>query len=181
MEAYTMQHAVKPQVVEDTRFIYEAVEDAVRRYGRSRKALIPILQSIQAKIGYLPRIGLEKVSNHLDIPLSTIYGVATFYHQFILEPPGMHIIQICMGTACYIRGNSDNYRFLLNLLGIESNKRTSKDGLFTVLRVRCLGCCSLAPVIKVDDGVYGRVDFNQISMIISFYRSKAKTDNPSSG
>ncbi|MEM2739616.1 MAG: NAD(P)H-dependent oxidoreductase subunit E [Candidatus Bathyarchaeia archaeon] len=167
--------------IEKVEFIDEVVEDAVRRYGRSRRALIPILQSIQARLGYLPRSSLECVSNHLGIPLSTIYGVATFYHQFILEPPGMYIVQVCMGTACYIRGNSENYRFLLNLLGIEPNGRTSKDGLFTVLKVRCLGCCSLAPVIKVGDEVYGRVSFNEIRRITSSCRSKARADNPKPG
>lgn len=163
--------------MENNELIDEVLEDAIRRYGRYKKGLIPILQSIQAKLGYLSKTSLEYVSNHLEVPLSTIYGVATFYHQFILEPPGTYIVQICMGTACYIRGNSENYKFLLNLLGIGPNGRTSMDGLFTVLKVRCLGCCSLAPVIKVNDEVYGKVGFNEIRKIISSYRSRAKVNN----
>lgn len=162
-------------ISEKTKNIDRIVEEAVRRYGRSRKALIPILQSIQAKLGYLPRYSLESVSSNLGIPLSNVYGVVTFYHQFILEPPGTYIIQVCTGTACYIRRNSENYRFLLSLLEIEPNSRASKDGIFTVLRVRCLGCCSIAPVIKVGDEVYSRVNLDEIRRIISFYRAKART------
>ncbi|MBS7642826.1 NAD(P)H-dependent oxidoreductase subunit E [Candidatus Bathyarchaeota archaeon] len=144
---------------------------------RYKRGLIPILQSIQAKLGYPSKTSLEYISNHLGVPLSTIYGVATSYHQFILEPPGTYVVQICMSTACYIRGNSENYKFLLNLLGIKPNGRTFTDGLFIVLKVRCLGCCSLAPVIKVNDEVYGKVGFNEIR---TSYRSRAKVDNPKS-
>ncbi|MEM2939738.1 MAG: NAD(P)H-dependent oxidoreductase subunit E [Candidatus Bathyarchaeia archaeon] len=158
----------------DVEFIEEVINNVIESNGRSRKTLILILQKIQNRLGYLPRWSLELVSNHLQIPLSNIYGVATFYHQFNMEPPGENIIQICMGTACHIKGNSENYNFLLNLLNINSGENTSKDGLFTVFKVRCLGCCSLAPVIKVNDEIYGEVDFKKIRWIISKHRAKAK-------
>jgi len=164
---------------DEVQSVESIVQSVVKSYGRSRRALIPALQRIQDSLGYLPRWSLRLASNHLKVPLSTVYGVATFYHQFSLEPPGEYVIQICMGTACHIRGNSENYAFLLNLLGIGPNEKTSKDGLFTVLKVRCLGCCSLAPVMKVNDDIYGKVDFKKIRKIISRYRSAARVKHTS--
>jgi NADH:ubiquinone oxidoreductase subunit E len=154
--------------------VEKIIGNIAERYNEPRRALILTLQKIQNSLGYLPKWSLELVSNHLKIPLSTIYGVATFYHQFNLNPPGRNVIQVCMGTACHIRGNSENYAFLLNLLNIDPGENTSKDGQFTVLKVRCLGCCSLAPVIKVNDDIYGKVDFPTIRRIISKYRLATK-------
>ena len=150
------------------------IEDAVRSYGKSRRALIPLLQRIQGSFGYLPKWSLEIVSNHLNVSMSVIYGISTFYHQFNLEPQGEYVIQLCMGTACHINGNSENYAFLLKTLGLDQDHNTTEDGLFTVLKVRCLGCCSLAPVMKVNDDIYGKVNFRTIRKIISKYRAKAK-------
>ncbi|MEM1569394.1 MAG: NAD(P)H-dependent oxidoreductase subunit E [Candidatus Bathyarchaeia archaeon] len=161
----------------DVAFIEEVINNVIESNGRSRKTLILILQKIQNRLGYLPKWSLELVSNNLKVPLSSIYGVATFYHQFNMEPPGENIIQICMGTACHIKGNSENYNFLLNLLNINPGENTSKDRLFTVFKVRCLGCCSLAPVIKVNDEIYGEVDFKKLRRIISKYRTKTKGES----
>ncbi|MEM3046411.1 MAG: NAD(P)H-dependent oxidoreductase subunit E [Candidatus Bathyarchaeia archaeon] len=155
------------------------MRDSERSYGKSRTTLIPLLQRVQSELGYLPRWALELVSNHLGINLSTIYGIATFYHQFTLEAPGLHVIQLCMGTACYIRGNSENYSFLAHLLGLEHGAETTKDRLFTLTKARCLGCCSLAPVMKVDDHIYGKVDFKTIRSIINTYRAEARRKNTS--
>ncbi|MCD6324717.1 NAD(P)H-dependent oxidoreductase subunit E [Candidatus Bathyarchaeota archaeon] len=150
------------------------IEDAIRSYGRTRRALIPLLQNIQENFGYLPKWSLEIVSNHLRVPISAIYGISTFYHQFNLEPQGEYVIQLCMGTACHINGNSENYAFLLKTLGLDEGRNTTEDGLFTVLKVRCLGCCSLAPVMKVNDDIYGKVNFRTIRKIISKYRVEAE-------
>ena len=154
--------------------LVKSIEDVIRKYDKSSENLIPLLQEIQKRLGYLPRWSLELVSDHLRIALSKIYGVATFYHQFSLAPPGLYTIQLCMGTACHIKGNADNYKFLMNLLNLNPDEKTTKDGLFTVTKVRCLGCCSLAPVMKVGDDIYGRVDFKSIRRIISKYKAEAK-------
>jgi len=161
---------MKPQ----TDLVERLIHEKVKSYGKSRRALIPLLQEIQTSLGYLPEWGLRLVSDHLGVPLSTVYGVSTFYHQFTLESLGEYVIQLCMGTACHIRGNADNYAFLLNLLGLDPGETTTEDGLFSVLKVRCLGCCSLAPVLKVNDDIYGKVDFKGIRKVISGYRSEAK-------
>ncbi len=158
----------------DVESIEEIIDNVIESNGRSRKTLILILQKIQNRLGYLPRWSLELVSNNLKVPLSNIYGVATFYHQFSMELPGEYVIQVCMGTACHIKGNSENYNFILNLLNINPGENTSRDRLFTVFKVRCLGCCSLAPVIKVNDEIYGEVDFKKIRKIVSKYRATAR-------
>ncbi|MHA1712297.1 MAG: NADH-quinone oxidoreductase subunit NuoE family protein [Candidatus Freyarchaeota archaeon] len=156
--------------------LVKLIEDVIRKYDKSSENLILLLQEVQKRLGYLPRWSLELVSDHLRVALSKIYGVATFYHQFSLEPPGLYTIQLCMGTACHIKGNADNYKFLMNILNLNPDEKTTKDGLFTVTKVRCLGCCSLAPVMKVGDDIYGRVDFKSIRKIISKYRAKAKRE-----
>lgn len=155
----------------------ELVREIARKHGASRTALIPLLQEVQSHLGYLPRWSLELTSSEANIPLSTLYGICTFYHQFTLEPPGQHIIQLCMGTACYIRGNSENYTFLLSLLRLGPSQTTTEDELFTLLRVRCLGCCSLAPVMRVDDHIYGKLDFKTIRGIINANRAEARRKN----
>jgi len=117
--------------------------------------LIELLQKIQERQGYLPRAELEELSKIGRIPLSKIFGVATFYHQFKLDAPGRIAIHVCMGTACHLRGNAENYEFLRNLLGIREGRSTSEDGLFTLEKARCFGCCSLAPVVRIGDRLVG--------------------------
>ena len=154
--------------------VVKLIQEKVKDIGRSRRALIPLLQEIQTSLGYLPEWGLKLVSDSLGVPLGTIYGIATFYHQFTLEALGEYVIQLCMGTACHIRGNAGNYAFLQRLLDLDAGATTTEDGLFSVLKVRCLGCCSLAPVLKVNDDIYGKVDFKAIRKIISGYRTEAR-------
>ncbi|MHA1506299.1 MAG: NADH-quinone oxidoreductase subunit NuoE family protein [Candidatus Asgardarchaeia archaeon] len=147
------------------------IDEAINRYGKDRKKLIAILQYIQKKIGYLPREAIEGVSNDLGLPISEVYSVATFYHQFVLEKPGKHKIWVCMGTACHLKGNDENYRFLKEMLGLGPDEKTTKDGLFTLEKARCFGCCSLAPVIKIDDDLYGEVDTRKLRLLIAKYKS----------
>lgn len=133
-------------------------------------SLIPILQDIQAKIGYLPKRALKRVSSHLGIFPSLVYGVATFYHQFRMRPEGKHIITVCRGTACHVAGTTDIYKFLMRHLKIIPPDDTSLDGLFTIKQVRCIGACSLAPVIKIDDEVYGRLDPKKLHLVLDRHR-----------
>jgi len=146
-----------------------------RDYYPIQSALIPILQDVQNEIGYLPMEVLERVSELLKLSTGHVYGVATFYHQFRLTPKGKHAITTCRGTACHVRGSGDIHGFLLHQLRIVPPNDTSDDGLFSVQQVRCIGACSLAPVIVIDDEVYGRVDPVKLPRILLKYR-KQKED-----
>jgi NADH-quinone oxidoreductase subunit E len=145
-------------------------------YDPVQSALIPILQEVQAEVGYLPGTALMRVSELLRIPPSQVYGVATFYHQFRLRPKGEHMITICRGTACHVRGSLDVYNFLNQQLGITPPQDTSPDGSFTVQQVRCLGACGLAPIMKVDEDFYGKVDQAKIRGILRAVRKGCKIE-----
>lgn len=121
-----------------------------------RGALMPILQKAQDIYGYLPIEVQTIISNEMNIPLEKIYGVVTFYSQFSLNPKGKYQISVCLGTACYVKGSGDIYNKLQEKLGIEGGGCTP-DGKFSLEACRCIGACGLAPVITVNDEVYGRL------------------------
>jgi NADH-quinone oxidoreductase subunit E len=135
--------------------------------------LIPILQKVQDQYGYLPQDVLKDVSKHTSIPISRIYGVATFYEQFYLEPRGKHIIKCCRGTACYVRGGLTLIDSIKNELGVEEGETTG-DFQFTFETVACLGTCALAPVMMVDDTYYGKMDSKKVKKLIAELRSAVK-------
>ncbi len=132
-------------------------------------SLIPILQEAQEKFGYLPRDVIERIAKYLDLPVSKIYGVSTFYAQFRFEPLGDHMIRVCHGTACHVKGADKIGEAVENKLGIETGE-TTEDGLFTLERVACLGCCSLAPVMMVDDTAHGNLTREKAKNIIEKYK-----------
>jgi NADH-quinone oxidoreductase subunit E len=150
--------------------IIDGVFENYKSYTPLDSALIPLLQDVQAQIGYLPESVMKRVSSLLGIPESRVYGVATFYHQFRLRPRGKHMVVVCRGTACHVGGSRDILDYLSRHLKLTPPEDTSPDGMFTVQQVRCIGCCGLAPIIKVDDDVYGRVSPNRIMGILSRYR-----------
>ena len=134
--------------------------------------LMPVMQKAQDIFGSLPFDVQRFVAEKLDIPMTDVYGVATFYSQFALEPKGKHVIGVCMGTACYVK-NAEN---ILNALADDlqtSPGLTTVDNLFTLEATRCLGCCGLAPVMMIDDQVYGRLKSDDIHDILKRYRSGA--------
>ena len=136
-----------------------------------RGNLIPILQEIQSSFSYLPPEALRRVSRKLRVPLPQIYQVATFYRCFSLEPRGRHLVQVCLGTACHVRGGQR----VLERVELEAGvgpSRTSPDLDFTVEPVRCLGCCALAPVVRVDRDTYAHVDQSRVRRLLRRYRSK---------
>ncbi len=137
-----------------------------------QSALIPILQEVQSEIGYLPEPALNRVSQLMKLPTSHVYGVTTFYHQFRLRPKGSHLITVCRGTACHVKGSGELYEFLVNELGITPNTDTSEDEVFTLQQVRCVGACSLAPVMKVDEEFYGDMDTAKAREILKKYRQE---------
>ncbi len=130
--------------------------------------LIMILHEIQNHHGYVPRELSLELSKMLDVPLARIYEVITFYNFFKLSPPGKHRIALCMGTACYLRGAAIILNEIKSILGVEEGQ-TTKDGLFHLDVVRCLGCCGLAPVMMIDNKVYGKVKKSEIADILSKY------------
>ena len=131
--------------------------------------LIMVLHQVQQTYGYIPREVAIEVSELLSVPLAKIYGVVTFYNFFKLQKAGKYIIQVCLGTACYLRGGDDLMKTLERELGIGVNG-TTPDGLFSVEAVRCLGCCGLAPVIVVNGEVHGKLETKSIAGIIEKYR-----------
>ena len=130
--------------------------------------LIPILQKVQSHYGYLPQDVLKEVSKYTSIPIGRIYGVATFYEQFYLEPHGRHTIKCCRGTACHINRVSEIVDTISEQLNIDPNQ-TTEDMRFTFETVACLGTCFLAPVVMVDDDYYGNLKPNQIKDILEKY------------
>ena len=128
--------------------------------------LIMILHKVQEEFSYIPREAAKKVSKMLGVPLARIYGVVTFYHYFKLTKPGKYNIQVCMGTACYLKGGEDLIQELESTLGIGVNQVT-EDGKFSIEAVRCVGCCGLAPVIVVDGEVYGKLTKKKLPGILS--------------
>ncbi|WP_246345933.1 NADH-quinone oxidoreductase subunit NuoE [Sedimentibacter hydroxybenzoicus] len=131
--------------------------------------LMQALHEAQEIFGYLPIEVQKFISHELDVPLAEVYGVATFYTQFSIEPKGKHKIGVCLGTACYVKSSQQ----VLDKLSKELNIKvggTTDDNLFTLEATRCLGCCGLAPVMMIDQDVYGKLEVNKIPEIISKYR-----------
>ena len=135
-----------------------------------RGALMPVMQKAQEIYGYLPQKVQEIIADGMSVPLTDVYGVATFYAMFSLEKAGQHRVSICMGTACYVRGAQAVLDELETQLGVKSGQ-TTEDGLFTLDATRCLGCCGLAPVMTVGEDVYGRLEPAGIKAILDKYRA----------
>ena len=140
----------------------------IAEHKDDKGALMPILQKAQGIYGYLPIEVQTMISNEMDIPLEKIYGVVTFYSQFSLNPKGKYQISVCLGTACYVKGSGDIYNKLIEKLGIQGGECTP-DGKFSLDACRCIGACGLAPVLTVNDDVYGRLSVDDIDGIIAKY------------
>jgi NADH:ubiquinone oxidoreductase subunit E len=158
-------------------FILKVTTDA------TRNDLIQVLQAVQERYGYLPKESLRLIAVNLGVSFSEVYGVATFYHQFRLQPPGIYVIQVCMGTGCHAKGNADNFEHLKLLLDLKNGQYLTRDRVFSLEAARCFGCCSLAPVLVVTDStgnyrrVYGHVDQKVLKKIVAKYREKAKQES----
>ena len=137
-------------------------------YGGNKENLIMILQAVQRRYNYLPRPALSYISEKFDIPYSKIYEVGTFYKTFSLEPRGRNIISICLGTACHVRGADRIKTQIENGLHIKDGG-TTEDKRYTLKSVRCLGCCSLGPVIKINDDVHGNMKSDEVKTLMAQY------------
>jgi len=150
---------------------FEFIDRVIERYKDQRGAMIPILHSIQQKLGYLSEEVQAYVAEKMNVPLSEIYGIVSFYTLFTTQPQGKHKISVCMGTACYVRGAGLVLDELEKQLGIRVGE-TTEDGLFTLDACRCLGACGLAPVLTVDAHVHGRLSKDNVTDIIKKYKEE---------
>jgi hypothetical protein len=146
----------------------EALLSAIHELRGEKGSLMPIMQKAQEIYGYLPIEVQTMISDELHVPLEKIYGVATFYSQFALNPKGRYQISVCLGTACYVKGSGDIYNKLMDLLGIVGGECTP-DGKFSLDACRCVGACGLAPVMMINDEVYGRLSVDDVEAILAKY------------
>ncbi|OPZ65399.1 MAG: NADP-reducing hydrogenase subunit HndA [Firmicutes bacterium ADurb.Bin506] len=153
-------------LLETTHRDFANVSKIIGRHGKGQQELVPILQEVQAEYRYLPEEILSHISTAMGIPPATVYGVATFYAQFSLEPKGKYVIRVCDGTACHVRHSMPIYEAIRKKTGLRGKRITSADGLFTVETVACVGACGLAPVITINDEVYAQMTPEAAEMII---------------
>ncbi|MBM4271281.1 MAG: NADH-quinone oxidoreductase subunit NuoE [Deltaproteobacteria bacterium] len=145
------------------------VKDIIKKYYGDKTAMIAILQDVQEEFRYLPKETLSFISKKMDVPLTRIYEIATFYNAFSLKPRGKHTIEVCLGTACHVQGASRLIDRLERDLSISSGD-TTKDKMFTLEEVRCLGCCSLAPVIRISGNVHPYLTQDELPKILRNYK-----------
>lgn len=151
----------------------DTIKTIVEKYHGEKTALISILQDVQKEYGFLPKDALGLLSEEMEVPLSRVYEVSTFYNSFSLVPRGRHVIEVCAGTACHVKGGPKLRSRLEAELNIECGE-TTEDRMFTLEEVRCLGCCSLAPVVKVDSDIYAYLEENKIPGILENYREERR-------
>ena len=151
------------------------IEELIARYPKSREHLISILQEVQEEYGYLSRDSINRISAYLNLPSSKIFGVATFYNQFKLNAPGRIQVAMCRGTACHVKGSLNLLDTCRQLLGIEVGE-TTKDGLFSLETVACLGCCSIAPAMMVNGKFFGRLDKQKVEYLIDAWRTTGRVE-----
>ncbi len=151
-------------------------ENIIENYPTGdRSCLIPLLQDIQSHYGYLPEDILSQVSEFINMPFASVYGVATFYNQFRLTPLGKYVIRVCRGTACHVKNSANVLIALESELEIKAGS-TTRDKLLTLETVACIGACSIAPVININNEYYGRLTIQEIPKIIKKYRNMAKKE-----
>ena len=147
------------------------ITEIIEKYGKDSNAIVAMLQDVQEEHNYLPREELEKLSKELDVPLSRILSVATFYNAFSLTPKGKYPINFCLGTACHVRGGERIMEKIERELGIKRGE-TTDDLKFSLDEVRCLGCCGLAPVMMVGKDVQGKLSEAKVIPILNEYKNK---------
>ena len=136
---------------------FERVNEIIAEHGREQSALIPILQEVQAEYRYLPEEILTYIATAMGLSVATVFGVATFYAQFSLEPKGKYVVRVCDGTACHVRHSMPVYQAIRSRLGLKDGRFTTPDMMFTVETVACLGACGVAPAMVINEKVYGKM------------------------
>jgi NADH:ubiquinone oxidoreductase subunit E len=148
----------------------------VEKYRSEGGTVIGLLQDMHEELGYLPEDALRHVSAEIEVPLSTLYGLATFYSTFRLEPMGKHHICTCVGTACHVKGAPFVVESIERELGVNAGE-TTEDGKFTLDTVNCLGACALAPLVVVDDEYYGKMDQQKVIKVVNRYQKDADNED----
>jgi len=149
---------------------WEQLTQLLDKYRGTRGSVIPVLQQAQDIFGYLPKDVLIKISKEINVPISQVFGVVTFYAQFHLEPRGRNIIRSCQGTACHVRGAKAVLKAIRDQLGLEDGQVTTNDLKFTVETVACIGACGLAPTFMVNDDTHGRLTPESVGPILEMYK-----------
>ncbi|MBR0143434.1 MAG: NAD(P)H-dependent oxidoreductase subunit E [Clostridia bacterium] len=147
---------------------YAELAAYIDEHKNEKGPLMPIMQKAQELFTYLSLETQVFIADRVGVPVTDVYGVATFYSQFSLKPKGDYIISVCLGTACYVKGSQDVLNEVKKILGIEAGE-TTDDGKFTIQDTRCLGCCGLAPVMTINDKVYGRLVPADVKGILASY------------
>lgn len=165
-----MNEATAPEVKPAAEIDYRQLDEIIeKQFNNDRENLIMILQAIQKRYNYIPHAALAYLAAKIGVPYSKIYGVATFYSTFSLEPRGRNIISICLGTACHVRGAERVHERIENALGI-SDGQTTEDQRYTLESVRCIGCCSLGPVVKINEDMHARLAPDKVNKILDQYQ-----------
>ena len=142
--------------------------DVIERYRSDPSRLMTVMQEAQEIYGYLPMEVQQMIADGMNVPLEKVYGVATFYAQFALSPKGVYNVSVCLGTACYVKGAGDLFNKISEKLGIGADECT-EDGKFSLTACRCIGACGLAPVLTVNNDVYGRLTVDDVDGILAKY------------
>ena len=146
----------------------DTIDDIINKYDGEDGILIQVLQDVQAEYNWLPKEALDRVCERLGIPLTRAYSIASFYKAFSLVPRGRHIANVCMGTACHVRGAPRVLDKVEQVLGIKSGE-TTPDRMFSLERVNCLGCCALGPVMVIDGEAHGKLAVSEVDRILDSY------------
>lgn len=162
----TVARAKKEADITIPRRKFDKVNEIIEKHGKTQPALIPILQEVQGEYRYLPEEILTYIAMVMNLSPATVYGVATFYAQFSLEAKGKYVVKICDGTACHVRGSDPVKDAIRNRVGLTGDQKTTRDLRFTVETVSCLGACGLAPVVMINDQIYGQMTPDAIRIII---------------
>lgn len=141
------------------------LNEILEQYTTVKDNLIPILNDVQVKYGYIPQIAQKEISEYLNIPMAEIYGVITFYSRFTLKPKGKYAISVCLGTACFVKGSEKLMNRLKERLNIKEGE-TTPDGKFSIDNTRCLGACGIAPVFTVNGEVYGKATVKMLDEVL---------------
>ena len=151
--------------------VKKEVDEILNQYTEAKDNLIPILNEVQVKYGYIPKVAQLEIADYLHMALAEVYGVITFYSRFTLVPKGKYNVSVCLGTACYVKGSQKIMDRLKERLKIEAGE-TTKDGMFSIEETRCVGACGLAPVFTVNDEVYGKATVKKLDEVLDMYMSK---------
>lgn len=158
------ENCAEKRLIEETREI-------LSKHEKRKDSLIKILEEIQVKYGYIPKVCQLEISDYLNMPLAEIYGVITFYARFSLKPKGKYNVSVCLGTACFVKGSKEILEGAKEKLGIDEGE-TTPDGKFSIDTTRCIGACGLAPVFTVNEEVYGKATVKKMNEVLDEYMKK---------